>query len=390
MRITQFSLAENAVAAIQASLVQVNQLSQELSTGSMISDPSNNPGAVALVLANQEQVALDKQGEQTSSLAASKLDQETQAMQQAGQLLTQARTLMLQGANGTLTASDRSALAQQLQSTLGAIVGLANQHGTGGPLFSGTASKDPFVLNGTQVAYAGDQGTSTIWLSPSAQIVVQEPGTAIFMAQTDTATGSAQGSGPLGLSGTFTVDGTAVTVTAADTVASIASKINAIPSPGARASVAGNGALVIASLSTAPLSLADTSGTVLRTLGVLTSGGAIATETAANNAFDALAGAIQDLQANNVSDLQARVSELDQAQSTLGSAEAFLGAQSATAKSTQTTLQQQDLALQTAAGQIGGTDMAQVAVQYQSALTAYQAAVSAATSALKIGATVSG
>jgi hypothetical protein len=49
-------------------------------------------------------------------------------------------------------------------------------------------------------------------------------------------------------------------------------------------------------------------------------------------------------------------------------------------------LQQQNLALQSAASQIGGANVAQVTVQYQSALTAYQAALAAAQDALKIGA----
>jgi flagellar hook-associated protein 3 FlgL len=298
MRITEFSLAQATAAAIESNLSQVNQLSQELSTGSTVSGPDANPGALAMVLADQEQVALNGQGQQTSAFFANQLNSETGALTSAGQQLTQARTLMLQGANGTLTASDRGALASQLQGILSAVVGLANQRGAEGPLFAGTSSATPFVQSGSQVTYAGNTGTARVWLSPSAQIAVNQPGSAMFLAQTDTATGSAQGSGSLGLSGTFTVDGTAVTVASTDTLAGIAAKINAAGA-GVQASVS-SGALQIASLGTAPLALAETSGTVLQSLGILTAGGAIANETQPSNAFDALAGAIQDLQTNNV------------------------------------------------------------------------------------------
>lgn len=385
MRVTELSLAQAAVVTIDANLTQLGRLSRELATGSLVADPSQDPAAAALLLQDQEQIALDQQGEQTAELMSPRLDQEVQMLRSASQFLTQARTIMVQAQNGTLTASDRTALASQLQGILDSVVGLANRRTVDRPLFSGTSSLDPFVESGTQVTYVGDQGTTVLTLSPGTQIVVHEPGTAIFLARTDTATGTPQGSGSLGLSGIFSVNGTAVAVTGTDTLAGIAAKINAAGA-GAAATITGGTTLQIASLSTSPLALADTSGTVLQSLGILTAGGAIRSETLPDNAFDALAGAIDDLQSGNLADLSNRLAEIDRAQTTIGSAQSYLGSQQAIAQNTQATLQQEDGALQAAATKIGGADLAQVSVQYQATLTAYQAALAAAAQAMKIGA----
>jgi hypothetical protein len=144
-------------------------------------------------------------------------------------------------------------------------------------------------------------------------------------------------------------------------------------------------ALVISSLSTAPLRLADTAGTVLVALGILTPTGAIATETLPDNLFDALLGAAQDLQTNTVSDLPARLLELDRAASTLGAQEAFLGSQAVLAQATGSRLRLQDAALAETSATFAGADAASVYTDYQSAVAAYHAAVAAAVEAVRLG-----
>lgn len=386
MRVTELGLAQTTVATIDADLAQLARLSREIATGSTVSDPADNPAAAGLVLASQEQIGLDQQGQQTAGLASPRLDQEVQVLRSVSQFIAQARTLLVRAQNGTLSSGDHQAIASQLQGIVESLVGLANQRAADRPLWSGTSAQQPFVQNGLDVSYQGDVGTVTLSLGPGTGIVVHEPGAAVFLTQTDTATGTPQGPGPLGLSGSVTVNGAPVTVAAADTLVSIASRITAAGA-GVRATVTPAGALQISSLSTAPLLLADTSGTVLRSLGILAASGGIANETLPTNLFDALKGAIQDLRSGPLSDLTARLSELDAAQDTVGASQAFLGSQQAIAHNMQTTLTQESDALQASQSAIGGADIAQASVHYQAALTAYQAALAAALVAMRAGAT---
>ncbi len=386
MRVTELGLAQQAAATIDADLARIAQLNQEIAAGSTVADPSADPAAAGLVLQAQEQAGLDQQGQKTAAFLSPRLDQEVQVLGDASRFLTQARTLLVLAQNGTVSSSDRQAIAAQLEGILESLVGLANQRAPDRYLFSGTASSQPFQQSGLLVSYQGDFGTVTLSLGPGAPIVVHEPGAAIFLAQTDQATGTPQPAGPLGLSGSFTVNGQAVTVSPADSVSSIAAKINAATGAGARATVTPANALVISSLSTAPLSLADTSGTPLQSLGILTATGAIANETLPSNLFDALIGAIQDLQGGNIADLAARLAEMDAAQDTLGAAQSFFGSQQGIAVSMQTTLGREQTALQAAASQAGGADLPQAAVQYQAAVTAYQASLGAALAALRLAA----
>jgi len=388
MRVTDFGLSLAFSNIIQTDQQQMSQLGLESAAGRAVTQPSDNPAAMALILQDQEQLALNSQGEQAGAIETANLSQTDTVLQSVLQAVTQARTLLVEAQNGTLTASDRQSLASQMQGILGNLVGLANtQSGEAQYLFNGTSAATPFTQSGNTITYNGNQDTYTVTLSPGTKITVGEPGTAIFLAQTDMATGSPQSAGVLGLSGNFTVNGQTVTVTAGMTLAQIASAINAAnagvtavavpsgPAPGAPQT------LQISSLSTNMLSLTDGGAGVLQSLGILTAGGAIANETQPDNLFDAVQNAVTDLQTNNTLDMPARLTEIDSAVTAIGSIDAFIGSQQSIAQSTQTRLQGQDAAIQTAVSQVSGAaNLSTIYAEYQTATTAYNAALTAAQS----------
>jgi flagellar hook-associated protein 3 FlgL len=384
MRVTPFELVQTESAVIGQDLTRLAQLNREVASGQEVTQPSDDPAASALLMADAATRAENASGEQLAQLTGQALQQEVSVLQSVQGFVTQARTLLVAAQNSTLTAQDLQALGQQMSGILQAVLGLANSTGPERPLFSGTAITTPFTQSGGVITYAGDQGTAQVSLGPSTDVTVYEPGTVLFLAQTDEATGTAQPSGALGLSGVLSVNGTAIPITSTMTLQQIAGAINAAGA-GARAQVNGANALQVSSLSTAPLALADTSGTVFQSLGILTSGGAIATETQPDNLFDALEHAVTDLATDNTSDLASRLSELDTAQSTLSSQEAFLGSQQAIANNTSTALQEQDSALASSDAALAGADPATVDTTYEAAVQAYQAAVAAAQAALVLG-----
>lgn len=388
MRVTDYGLSVALSNILENDQTNLAQLSVDTASGRTVVQPSDSPAAMALLLGDQEQIAINEQGIQTSAVQTTTLAQTDTVLQSVTQSLGQAQTLLVEAQNGTLAATDLTELASQLQGILGNMVSLSNtESGIGQYLFNGTASATPFTQNATSISYNGNQSTSTVSLSPGTEITVGEPGTAIFLAQTDMATGSPQSAGVLGLNGTFTVNGQTVTVTAGMTLAQIATAINGANAGVSATTVAAGGGqqeLQISSLSTNPLALVDGGAGVLQSLGVVNAMGAIVNETLPNNLFDALQGALTDLQTNDVADLANRLTELQTAQTTVSNVDAYIGSQQAVAQNTETRLQTQDAAIQTSVNQISGSsNQAAIYAEYQTATTAYNAAIAAAQTAFQ-------
>jgi len=96
--------------------------------------------------------------------------------------LTRAVTLGTEGATGTLNASDRQAIAGEVQGLISQILSLANTTYQGAYLFAGTAvSTQPFTQNGNTVTYNGNAGTTSVELSNGNSIGGNVPGDQLFL-----------------------------------------------------------------------------------------------------------------------------------------------------------------------------------------------------------------
>ena len=98
--------------------------------------------------------------------------------------LTSAQTLGVQGADSTLNASNRQALAQQIQGVQQQVMGLANTTYNGQYLFSGTASTtQPYVADSSSasgVAYNGNSSSNSVEISQGQAMPTSLPGTQLF------------------------------------------------------------------------------------------------------------------------------------------------------------------------------------------------------------------
>jgi flagellar hook-associated protein 3 FlgL len=94
------------------------------------------------------------------------------------------QTLIVTAGNGAYDASNRAALATELEGRLTDLIGLANTaDGTGGYLFSGYQSTtQPFSKTTTGATYQGDQGQRTLQVGSSRKMAISETGSAIFEA----------------------------------------------------------------------------------------------------------------------------------------------------------------------------------------------------------------
>ena len=163
--------------------LQTNAL-QEISTGRQVNQLSDNPAAAADVVFTHIQSNDDDQFLQNASDLTSQLQTADSTLNSVVTAVTQAISIGVQGANGTLNDGDRQAIAGEVSGILTQVLSLANQTYQGNYLFAGTATNtQPFVLDATQpdgVKYNGNTNVNSITVSPGNPAQINVPGSQIF------------------------------------------------------------------------------------------------------------------------------------------------------------------------------------------------------------------
>ena len=170
---------------------------QQISTGQQVNELSDNPAAAAQDMLNHVQVGQDTQYLQTVSDLTSQVSTVNSTLSSAVTAMTQAVSLGTEGANGTLSDSDRQDVAQQLIGIRNQVLSLANQTYEGNYVFAGTAtSTQPFVLNSSQpdgVQYNGNTAVNSVTISQGNTIAINVPGSQIFTNPNGDVLGSLNG-----------------------------------------------------------------------------------------------------------------------------------------------------------------------------------------------------
>ncbi|KUZ04790.1 flagellar biosynthesis protein FlgL [Burkholderia diffusa] len=213
MRISSAQFFQLNVSQMNDQQAQLAQLYQQISSGTSLQTPADNPvGAAQAVQLSMTSATLSQYAtNQTAALAS--LQAEDQALQSVSSVLTSVQTLVVRAGDGSLADSDRSALATQLQGYRDQLMTLANSNdGAGNYLFAGlNNSSAPFTSspNGS-VSYVGDSGTRQVQIADSSSVSQGDTGSAVFMSVSSLGSAKVPSAGAGNL-GTGTI--TAVTVT---------------------------------------------------------------------------------------------------------------------------------------------------------------------------------
>jgi flagellar hook-associated protein 3 FlgL len=172
--------SEQGINADQSAMMSTEA---ELASGKQINSPADNP--VGAAQASLLQSDLTQLGQYTSNQAQAThlLNSASSTLTQSVNVMQSVNTTLVQAGNATLNDTDRSALAAQLQQDLNQLVGLANtSDGQGGYLFGGSVnSTPPFVQNGNNVSYVGDNIVPGVQISQTRSEQVKYSGAAVFM-----------------------------------------------------------------------------------------------------------------------------------------------------------------------------------------------------------------
>jgi flagellar hook-associated protein 3 FlgL len=172
------------LAALQENQQNLNTAMQELSSGRAINQLSDNPAAAASLVRNHDQSSQDAQYVQNIGTLQSRFQLADSTLSDVTTALTRAITLGTQGANGTENATDRQAIAAEVQGIQAQVTSLANTSFQGSFIFAGTAvTTQPFTIDPTSGAatYNGNTGVASVQVSSGELIQANVPGSQLFL-----------------------------------------------------------------------------------------------------------------------------------------------------------------------------------------------------------------
>jgi flagellar hook-associated protein 3 FlgL len=154
MRIATSTIYAQQTAAIDDQTAAYAELGQQLSSGKQLNAPSDDPTQIAEDL--QLHVTIDTSTQQSTNVqnAVSELTQTDSALSNLTSVMQSAQTLATQGASDTLSASQRTSLADQVDQLLQQAIAIGNTQYAGKYVFAGTSTSasPPVVAQGNPIA----------------------------------------------------------------------------------------------------------------------------------------------------------------------------------------------------------------------------------------------
>ncbi len=156
MRVSSTQIINNSLLGIQQSYSQLNTAQSQLDTGLQLQQPSDNPAGTQQVLDFQERVAEITQYSKNIDSAKGFLSTIDSALGTVSNLTQQARSLVVQGATGTVDQTTQSALATQLGTIIKQIASVGNTTYGAQYVFSGQRTNTaPLQSGASGYTYAG-------------------------------------------------------------------------------------------------------------------------------------------------------------------------------------------------------------------------------------------
>jgi len=175
------------VESLNASSLQEQRLTTELSSGLRVSSLSDDPVAAGQALLLGSAISQDDSFVQTAASTQSLMQVTDSALSGVVTQLTSALSLAVAGNSGTESAADLTSLSQQLSGIRDQVVSLANTSYQGTYIFAGSrGNMQPFTVDASSspatTTYNGDAQVSTITTTNGQQIQTGVAGSTVFMA----------------------------------------------------------------------------------------------------------------------------------------------------------------------------------------------------------------
>jgi len=191
MRVTQGMIFDSTNASIASTLAAVQKATEQVSSQKQLNRPSDNPADVRSAVQLHDTLSELNQFLRNIDTASSKVDAQDTALGSAGDLLQRANELAIEGANGTLDASNRQAIGQEVSQLIEAMAQDAGAKVNDEYVFSGfRVDRPPYTVTapGTVSAYQGDHGVSVARVGPASTLQINVAGDSVFQPAIDALT----------------------------------------------------------------------------------------------------------------------------------------------------------------------------------------------------------
>jgi len=187
MRITPMILARQAVHFINQNTDVINRSLERLGTGRRINRAHEDPPGTVLSMRLQSDIASVEGDYRRLEQALPYIQAADTALQQAISVLQRVRELVLMASNDTLTADQRSAIANELVGLRDELLQIANTKVGDRFLFAGSSIlTKPFTMDADgNAAYQGDSEQLVVVLSNGERVAVTLDGRQIFQGAED-------------------------------------------------------------------------------------------------------------------------------------------------------------------------------------------------------------
>jgi flagellar hook-associated protein 3 FlgL len=145
MRITQSMLSSNSLKNLSESYRKMGQYQDQLSTGKKITKPSDDPVVSMKGMFYRSNLTEVEQYKRNLSELYLWMENSEAGIEQANNGLQRVRELVIQGKNGSLSPSDRNAIAREVEQIKSDLVQVANTQVSGRYIFHGTDTDHPPV-----------------------------------------------------------------------------------------------------------------------------------------------------------------------------------------------------------------------------------------------------
>lgn len=164
-RVTHFTVRNSTLGNLQTNLQRMSDLQAQMSSGKKINVPSDDPSATADVLRIQNEQQLLTQYGRNAADGEAWLVTIDSALTTSLATMNKVRQLTVQGGNGALGDTSRTALAEEIKGLKENLLAQANTTYLGRPVFAGTvdapAFEDDYSFNGTGAAVNRTVATGT-------------------------------------------------------------------------------------------------------------------------------------------------------------------------------------------------------------------------------------
>ncbi|WP_299774379.1 flagellar hook-associated protein FlgL [uncultured Pseudoteredinibacter sp.] len=184
MRISSIQTFTTSVNRIVDLTGQVGKTQSQISAGTRILQPSDDPVNAAKILDLEQELASRDQYVKDINLLENRAKLEESTLKTVNDTLIRIRELTTQAGNGALIPSDKEAIAAELRQRLDELQNLMNTKDTSGEyLFAGYKGQaEPFVDTGNRnFVFEGDEGQRFIKISNTVSIPASDSGKDIFV-----------------------------------------------------------------------------------------------------------------------------------------------------------------------------------------------------------------